>query len=34
MVVSLILTAIGTLVLFFWPSLFLELARMVVGGVI
>jgi len=34
MVVSLILTAIGTLVLFFWPSLFLELARMVVGGAI
>src|SRR3989338_9451566 len=34
MVVSLILTAIGTLVLFFWPSLFLELARMVVGVVI
>ncbi|MBE0446929.1 MAG: monovalent cation/H+ antiporter subunit D family protein [Actinobacteria bacterium] len=33
MVVPLTVTAIGTLVLFLWPSLFLELARMVVAGV-
>ncbi len=33
MVVPLVLTAIGTLVLFFAPSVFLELARMVVGEV-
>jgi len=27
------ITAIGTLVLFLWPSLFLDLARIVVAGV-
>ncbi len=34
MVVSLVLTAIGALVLFFSPSVFLDLARMAVTGVI
>ncbi|MBU4320129.1 MAG: monovalent cation/H+ antiporter subunit D family protein [Thermodesulfovibrionales bacterium] len=34
MVIPLVLTAIGALVLFFAPSVFLELARMVVAGVI
>jgi multicomponent Na+:H+ antiporter subunit D len=34
MVVPLVLTAIGALVLFFYPSLFLDLARMVVAGII
>jgi multicomponent Na+:H+ antiporter subunit D len=33
MVVPLVLTAIGALALFFWPGVFLELARMVVAGV-
>jgi len=33
MVIPLVLTAIGALVLFFYPSLFLDLARMVVAGV-
>lgn len=33
MVVPLVLTAIGTLMLFFAPSIFLELAKMVVAGV-
>jgi hypothetical protein len=32
MVVPLVLTAIGTLSLFFVPSLFLDLAKMVVAG--
>jgi multicomponent Na+:H+ antiporter subunit D len=31
--VPLMITAIGTLVLFLWPSLFLDLARIVVAGV-
>jgi multicomponent Na+:H+ antiporter subunit D len=31
MVVPLVLTGIGAMILFFWPSLFLELARMVVS---
>ena len=32
MVVPLVITAIATLVIFFWPSLFLDLARSVVGA--
>jgi multicomponent Na+:H+ antiporter subunit D len=32
MVIPLVLTGIGAMILFFWPSLFLELARMVVAG--
>ncbi|MDI6722624.1 MAG: monovalent cation/H+ antiporter subunit D family protein, partial [Candidatus Aenigmarchaeota archaeon] len=33
MVVPLVLTATGALALFFYPSLFLDLARMVVAGI-
>lgn len=33
MVVPLVFTAVGTLVLFLWPSLLLDLARLVLGGV-
>ena len=32
MVVPLVLTTVGTLLLFFVPSLFLDLAKMVVAG--